>query len=124
MGRITVSVRDIVGTHVENWQGENLGNITDVMLDKRDGDILYLVLSYPGEYGIRYPNKRFAVPFDAIVTKLRNNDTEGDYIMNVDEEFLKKAPGYDKDNPPDFADTRFISAIKDYYKDVSVDIMV
>ena len=40
-----VKAMDIVSTHVENWEGENLGNITDVVLDKRDGELLYLVLS-------------------------------------------------------------------------------
>lgn len=123
MGKYTVNGKTIIGTHVENWEGENLGNITDLMLDKRDGDLVYLVLSYPGEYGRQHPNKRFAVPFEAIAKKI-TDDGHAEYIMNVDEEFLKKAPGYDTGNPPDFADERFTNIIKEYYKDVSVDILV
>lgn len=123
MGKFTVSAKTIIGTHVENWEGENLGNITDIMLDKRDGDIAYLELSYPGDYGIRFPNKRFAIPFDAIAKKIMDG-SRAEYIMDVDEEFLQKAPGYDTSNPPDFADPKFGALLKDYYKDVSVDIMV
>ncbi|GEM_PF-2983761 len=123
MGRNTVSARAVIGTHVENWDGENLGNITDIMLEKADGEIAYLELSYPGEYGRRYPNKRFAVPFEAIAKKIMDGG-KAEYIMDVQEEFLQQAPGYDTSNPPDFADKRFCSLLKDYYKNVSVDIRV
>lgn len=113
----------IIGTHVENWDGENMGNIVDIMIDKQLGDLLYLVLSYPGEYGKRYPNKRFAVPFEAIaMRKMGKGNIE--YIIDVQQEFLEKAPGFDCHNPPDFADERFVKELKEYYKDVSVDIRV
>lgn len=117
-----VKATDIVSTHVENWEGENLGNITDVVLDKRDGELLYLVLSYPGDYGRQYPNKRFAVPFESIaMRKLSNHEVE--YILDVNQEFLKQSPGFEKDNWPNFADERFIRDLKEYYKDVSVNIL-
>lgn len=122
MGHQTVPATLIVGTHVENWDGENLGNITDVMINKRDGEVSYLVLSYPGEFGRRYPNKRFAVPFESIAMKNTGRDVE--YILNVDQQFLEKAPGFSCENWPDFADQRFTSVLKDYYKDVSIDIRV
>lgn len=123
MGRFTVSAAAIIGTHVENWEGENLGNITDIMLEKQEGDIAYLVLSYPGDYGRRYPNKRFAVPFEAIARKIMDG-SRAEYVIDVDQQFLENAPGYDVSNPPDFADERFTNILKDYYKNVSVDIRV
>ena len=116
----TIRASDIVGTHVENWDGENLGVISEVMVNKYHGEIAYYVLSYPGEYGILYPNKRFAVPFEALARKL--NGAEVEYILNVDEAFLRKAPGLDNTDWPDFADPKFNSVLKDYYKDVSLDI--
>ncbi len=118
----TIPASTICGTHVENWEGENLGNICDVMINKFHGEVAYLVLSYPGEYGRTYPNKRFAVPFDAIAMKKTPAGVE--YILNVDEDFLRRAPGFDFPNWPDFADEKFNSVLKDYYKDVSVDIRV
>lgn len=122
MARFTVKASDVCGTQVENWEGENLGTITDIMIDKRDGDIAYLVLSYPGDYGRQWPNKRFAVPFDAIAMK--EIPTGVDYILNVDQQFLEQSPGFDARDWPDFADERFTSVIKDYYKEVSVNLMV
>lgn len=123
MGEQTLAATKIVGTHVENWDGENLGTITDVMINKYDGEVAYLVLSYPGEYGRQWPNKRFAVPFESIARQKRP-DGSCEYLIDVNESFLQSAPGYDVNDSPDFADERFIKSIKDYYKDVSVDIRV
>lgn len=120
MSRQTIAASTIVGTHVENWEGENLGTISDVMIHKMDGNVAYLVLSYPGEYGRAWPNKRFAVPFESIAMKLGGGLVE--YILNVDEAFLKQAPGFDTSNWPDFADEAFCSTLKEYYRDVSVDV--
>ncbi len=119
----TVRATTIIGTHVENWEGEKLGIIEDVMVDKRLGEVTYLTLVYPGEYGQRYPNKRFAVPFESIAMRDMGNG-EVEYILNVNESFLRQAPGFDCDDRPDFADERFTSVLKDYYKDVSVDMRV
>ena len=122
MSKYNVRASTITGTHVENWEGENLGNITDIMIDKRDGIVSYLVLSYPGDYGIRFPNKRFAVPFESFAMKKSKGKIE--YILNVDQAFLEKSPGFDVNNWPDFADPKFITVLKDYYKDISVDTRV
>ena len=122
MSSHTVKASTIVGTHVENWEGEHLGIIEEVMINKDHGDVAYLVLSYPGTYGPEYLNKHFAVPFDSIA--MRKLPGNVDYILNVNEDFLRRAPGFDKTDWPDFADAKFNSVLKDYYKDVSVDIMV
>lgn len=113
----------ILGTHVMNWDSENMGNIVDIMIDKPTGELLYLVLSYPGDYGRRYPNKRFAIPFETIA--MRDMGRHGiEYIIDCDQKFLEKAPGFDCDDPPDFADQRFIKELKDYYENIKVDIRV
>lgn len=122
MSHQTISASKIVHTHVENWEGENLGTISDIMINKVHGEVAYLVLSYPGDYGKLWPNKRFAVPFNAIAMK----HVEGGvaYILNAQPEFLMKAPGFDTDNWPDFADEKFHSVLKDYYHHISLDMVV
>lgn len=122
MSNQTIRATDMVGTQVENWEAEHLGEITDVMVNKFDGRVAYLVLSYPGTHGPEWLNKRFAVPFESIAMKPVGHEVE--YILNVDEDFLRAAPGFDKDDWPDFANPQFNSVLKDYYKDVSVDIRV
>lgn len=86
-------------------------------------EVSYLVLSYPGDFGRLWPNKRFAVPFESIARKIDPDKDEVEYILNVDEEFLKKAPGFDIDNWPDFADTKFSTVLNDYYRDVSINLV-
>lgn len=113
----------MIGTRVENWDGEELGKIEDVVIDKMTGEVSYLVLEYPGTYGPEWAQKRFAVPFESIGMRNLPGD-KVQYILNVDEAFLKRAPGFDCNDRPDFADPRFQSVLKDYYKDVSVDIRV
>jgi len=121
MGEQTLAATKIVGTHVENWEGENLGTITDVMINKYHGEVAYLVLSYPGDYGVQYPNKRFAIPFESIARR-KLPDGTCEYLLNVEPEFLEALPGFNRDAMPDFADERFTSVLKDFYKDVRVDI--
>lgn len=41
-------------------------SISGVMLKKYSGELSYLEISYPGEYALRFPDKRFAVPFESI----------------------------------------------------------
>jgi sporulation protein YlmC with PRC-barrel domain len=117
----TVPATKIMGTHVENWEGENLGTVTDVMVNKMDGDVAYLVLSYPGDYGILWPTKRFAVPFESIAMRTERGSVE--YILNVDQAFLEKAPGFDMNDWPDFADQKFCGSIHHYYKDVKLNMV-
>lgn len=117
----TIRASEIIGTHVANWEGENCGRIEEVMVHKNFGEIAYLVLSYPGHFGEDYAEKRFAVPFESFQNK-QITDRHSEYILNVDEEFLKKAPGFNRLNWPDFADPRFITELKDYYKGITLDI--
>ena len=47
-----ISASKVTGTEVYNPQGEHLGEINDVMLNKRSGTIAYAVLSFGGFLGI------------------------------------------------------------------------
>lgn len=113
----TVSAEDIDGTEVINSKGEHIGRIEDVMVDMRTGTVAYLVLSYGGIFGTSVHDKRFAVPFNAF--SITEQDEHIKYLLDVEQEFLEHAPGFDKDNYPDFADPEFVSHIHGYYADTS-----
>ncbi len=113
----------VIGSHVENYDGENCGRIEEVVIHKNYGEVAYLVLSYPGHFGPSYAEKFFAVPFESFEMKeVRRH--EYDYVLNVDEDFLKRAPGFAKHSFPDFADPRFITEHQHYYKGITLDIAV
>ena len=99
----------LIGEDVYNQKDEDLGDIKEIMLDMNNGKIAYAVLSFGGFLGMG--DKLFAVPWNALTL-----DTENErFILNVDKERLKSAPGFDKDNWPDMADTSWQNTIHSYY---------
>jgi hypothetical protein len=56
-------------------------------------------------------NKLFAIPWQALTL----DEEEKQFILNVDKDVLKSAPGFDKDNWPDMADPTWGSQIFSHY---------
>jgi sporulation protein YlmC with PRC-barrel domain len=99
----------LVGNDVYNQMNENLGDIKEIMLDMRNGQVGYAVLSFGGFLGMG--DKLFAVPWNAL--KL---DTEQKrFVLNVTKDRLKDAPGFDKGHWPDMADQTWAKNIHSYY---------
>jgi len=69
------------------------------MIDIPAGKVAYAVLSFGGFLGMG--NKLFAVPWSA----LKLDEDKKHFILDVDKKKLENAPGFDKDNWPDMADT-------------------
>lgn len=99
----------LVGNSVRNPEGEDLGRIEDFVIDLEEGVIAYAVLSFGGFLGMG--DKLFAVPWSA----LSLDPDEKQFILDVDRDTLKQAPGFDKDNWPDMADRRWGAQIHRYY---------
>ena len=107
--RRVLAASTITGDKVRNRAGEDLGKIEEVMLDLESGEVAYVVLSFGGFLGIG--DKLFAVPYQA----LELDTTEHEFILDADRATLENAPGFDKDNWPNFADPAFGSQIHEYY---------
>jgi hypothetical protein len=56
-------------------------------------------------------NKLFAIPWSALTL----DEDKHCFILNVDKKTLEGAPGFDKDNWPDMADTTWGSKVYTYY---------
>jgi len=97
------------GDDVVNANGENLGEVKDIMIDVSSGRIAYAVLSFGGFLGMG--DKLFAVPWNALTLDPENKR----FIMNVEKERLENAPGFDKDHWPSMADNRWASDLHSYY---------
>lgn len=98
------------GDKVVNLQGEQLGEIQDIMLDVPSGRIAYAVLSFGGVLGIG--DKLFAIPWSALTL---DADREC-FVLDIDREQLKNAPGFDKNHWPAMADPAWGSGIHSFYK--------
>tara|TARA_B100000686_G_scaffold340398_1_gene416020 strand:- start:3425 stop:3787 length:363 start_codon:yes stop_codon:yes gene_type:complete len=104
-----LSGTSIIGDDVKNREGKSLGDIKDIMIDLDSGRIEYAVLSFGGFLGMG--DKYFAVPFQALTV-----DTEKEcLVLDIEKETLKEAPGFDKDNWPNFADPDLRSQLDSHY---------
>jgi sporulation protein YlmC with PRC-barrel domain len=99
----------LLGEDVYNHKDEDLGDIKEIMLDMRTGRINYAVLSFGGFLGMG--EKLFAVPWNALTLDTVNKR----FILKVNKEQLKDAPGFDADNWPDMADPVWNNEIHTYY---------
>lgn len=97
------------GNDVYNQNDEDLGDIKEIMLNMHTGRISYAVLSYGGFLSMG--EKLFAVPWEALKLDTENKR----FVLNVDKDRLENAPGFDKDNWPDMADTAWAEGINSFY---------
>lgn len=104
-----LSATTITGDEVCNLQDEKLGKIEDIMLDIPSGKIRYAVLSSGGFLGMG--DRLFAVPWKSLKLDKENQR----FMLDVDVDRLKKAPGFDKDQWPNMADASWNSAVESYY---------
>lgn len=104
-----ISSEKVSGSKVENTNGDNLGHIEEIMIDKTSGRVGYAVLKYGSFLGMG--GKLFALPWDIL-----KYDTRRDaYIVGIPEERLKNAPSFDANEWPDMSDRKFGKEIHDYY---------
>ena len=106
-----LSATTIIGDKVVNTAGEQLGSITELMIDLDGGLIAYAVLSFGGILGMG--NKLFAIPWEALTIDTENHT----FILDVDKEVLQNAPGFDKDHWPDNAkyEAGWLLGVYEYY---------
>jgi sporulation protein YlmC with PRC-barrel domain len=115
-----LKMSQVIGKTVENAQGNNLGEINDVVIDPSDGSVVYAVLEAGGFLGLG--EKFFAIPWRAFQTVADNDKDKDDkgeidkLILNVDKDRMQNAPGFDKDNWPNMADAEWGQTVHSYYK--------
>jgi hypothetical protein len=104
-----MSAESLIGDKVINLQGEDLGKIEEIMIEMESGKVDYAVLSFGGIMGMG--DKLFAIPWHL----LRLDPENRQFILNVDKERLKTAPGFDKNNWPRMADPEWSREINSFY---------
>jgi sporulation protein YlmC with PRC-barrel domain len=99
----------LLGNDVVNAQEEDLGDIKEIMLDMRTGRVSYAVLSFGGFLGMG--EKLFAVPWSA----LKLDTVHKRFVLDASKDRLESAPGFDKNDWPDMADTAWEKGVHDFY---------
>jgi sporulation protein YlmC with PRC-barrel domain len=99
----------LLGDGVVNGANEDLGDIKEIMLDMNTGQVAYAVLAFGGFLGMG--EKLFAVPWQALHLDTVNKR----FVLDVEKERLKTAPGFNKDAWPDMADVQWANEVHTFY---------
>ena len=99
----------VEGTPVKRANGDKIGKIERLMIDKRSGKIAYAILSFGGFLGIGH--KHLPIPWE----KLSYNTALEAYQLDLSDDALKQAPSYDADKDFDWGDRLQETALHAYY---------
>jgi hypothetical protein len=105
-----ISAAKVTGTSVHNTDGDLLGEIHDVMLDKRSGKIAYAVMSFGGFLGIG--ERYHPLPWGT----LKYDTRQGGYVVGIAIDQLKGAPTYAANEAPAWGDRAYETRLHEYYK--------
>ena len=81
-----ISSDKVEGTAVRRSNGDKVGTIENVMIDKHSGRVAYAVMSFGGFLGMG--EEYHALPWDS----LRYNENLDAYELNVSDDQLRNAP--------------------------------
>lgn len=111
----TMRVSELNGMDIHNMQGEEIGEVEDLVIDATSGKVRYAAVSYGGILGIG--DKMFAVPFEAFKFLPEKDDRDNTLlVLNVSKQQLEGAQGFDQDHWPNFADKSFTDELDRRYK--------
>jgi hypothetical protein len=106
---LLIAADKVAGTSVYDTDGERIGSIADVMIDKGSGRIAYAVLSFGGFLGIgalHHPLPWSILHYDRRV---------GGYVVKLSKELLQAAPAYGEDERVSWDDRVWGRRVHDYY---------
>jgi hypothetical protein len=102
------------GLKVRTRDGDSLGTIHALMIDKRSGQASYAVLSIGGFLGIN--RSYYPLPFEL----LSYDAVEDDYVVTTDRRVLEGGPSW-ANNPPEF-NQAYADRVASYYGVAPADI--
>lgn len=104
----TISAERVEGTDVYNTQGEHLGHIEDIILDKISGKVIYAVMAFGGFLGIG--EKYHPLPWSL----LKYDEGKEGYVVPLDRSQLEGAPSYNRDELR-FGERQWDQSVYNYY---------
>jgi len=99
----------VEGTAVYGADGNKIGSIERVMIDKTSGRVSYAVLGFGGFLGLG--NDHYPLPWQS----LKYDTRLGGYVTGVTESQLQGAPRYSNDNDWNWGDQARARSVNDYY---------
>lgn len=103
-----LSAGTLKGDTVTNLEGDDIGTLEEIMIDLDTGRVAYVVLAAGGFLGVG--EKYFAIPWGMVGVDTENQQV----VIDLDEETVDNAPGFDKDNWPE-ANDAWLREVYVYY---------
>ena len=103
-----ISSDRVEGTAVFNTEGDKLGSIDDLMIDKLSGQVRYAVLEFGGFLGMG--TDRYPLPW----SMLKYDTTKDGYVVPVSKSTLEQAPRYSDSDQPAYTD-EYGRKVHDHY---------
>jgi sporulation protein YlmC with PRC-barrel domain len=106
---------DLLGLGVRNPDGENLGEIEEIVVDRQSGQIHYVVLGAGGFLGIG--EKLVLVPWGALGVHVDAQEVDQLVTLNIDQEVLANAPNFDPNDLPDVNTPDWDADVRAYWQE-------
>ncbi|MCW8306249.1 PRC-barrel domain-containing protein [Acidiphilium sp. PA] len=107
--RTLIAASKVNGTHVYNRQGDSIGSIYDVMIDKVSGRISYAIMSFGGFLGLG--EHYHPLPW----SMLQYDRQQGGYVVDIDRDRLEGGPSFATSAMPDWSTGTYGERVDDYY---------
>ena len=104
-----IETSKVQGTSVYNPQGEALGVIDDVMLNRRTGQAVYAIMSFGGFLGVG--SEYHPIPW----AKLKYDKNFGGYVVDIEPRVLEGAPAYAAGATPRWGEREYEEGLHSYY---------
>lgn len=89
---------EVIGATVRDQQGQDIGDVQDLIVDAGNQRVDYAILAFGGMLG--FGEKLFAYPMDRFQATASGDEKE--LRLNVSQQELENAPGFDRSNWPTF----------------------
>ncbi|HXJ01107.1 MAG TPA: PRC-barrel domain-containing protein [Micropepsaceae bacterium] len=100
-------------TAVYGPNGDKIGRVENLMIDKRSGHVAYAVLSFGGFLGMG--TDHYPLPW----AMLKYDEGLGGYVVNITKEQLKGAPKYADDESWDWESREYIGQVDTHYRPIA-----
>ena len=104
-----ISSAKVDGTAVYNRNGDHLGTVDHLMIDKFTGQVEYAVMSFGGFLGMGESYN--PVPWRSLTYAV----DLGGYVIDTDRSRLESAPRYTTSNQPNWSDRAYTERVDDYW---------
>ncbi len=104
-----ISSQKVDGTAVYNRNGDRLGTVDHMMIDKFTGQVEYAVMSFGGFLGV-------GESYNPVPWKSLTYDVNlGGYVLDADRARLESAPRFQSTRQPNWSDRAYRDRVDEYW---------